>query len=316
MEKPYKDVREVTYEMITTHPYFRCLNHDELEDVIGNMDFDGYAKLPGHLSHAKAITLMEEFRKSVDIHPGVFIRCNSKEEFEQVLTICQKEGIRWMSGDLPLHLLSYWHEGMSVIFVKYGEYIAYSSIESSIKDSIISASEFITIKSQTNNFKTKTMEKSFTISGSLALQIAFLKETESSYYEGVSTLEKDYKDFPYMYYSGNEDDYDFASSSAPYPVNFSLPEQWEEAKEYLNKIKEESKEIEMDGYKATYSKGQVTFGCNVLTKENLQTMKDIIALCKNLDYSSLTVTPDDICVTDNDDRRFTPALIDKLLSHI
>ena len=62
IKKPYTNVEEVDYKMITTHPYFKTLSLEELADVIGFMEYEGYNKLEGEYSTDKAKILFEKFK--------------------------------------------------------------------------------------------------------------------------------------------------------------------------------------------------------------------------------------------------------------
>ena len=61
MEKPFKNTGEVTYEMITTHPYFKTLTLQELENIIEYMNFKGYLELKGYCSTDKSERLYKQF---------------------------------------------------------------------------------------------------------------------------------------------------------------------------------------------------------------------------------------------------------------
>ena len=63
MEKPYNKVEDVTYEMITIHPYFKSISKEELNNIIGHMDYDGFNKLDGKWSDDKARILFEKFKQ-------------------------------------------------------------------------------------------------------------------------------------------------------------------------------------------------------------------------------------------------------------
>jgi len=59
--KPYKENSEVTYEMITTHPYFKTLSEKELWNVIDKMNWEGYCKLDGLSCTDKVNNLINKF---------------------------------------------------------------------------------------------------------------------------------------------------------------------------------------------------------------------------------------------------------------
>jgi len=85
--KPYKSVSKVTYKMITTHPYFKTLPEKELTDIIAHMDFKGYDRLEGIMSHDKARILKAQFEEQ-SIIPKEFIT------EEVVDTLPKKWGIK------------------------------------------------------------------------------------------------------------------------------------------------------------------------------------------------------------------------------
>jgi len=85
--KPYKSVSKVTYKMITTHPYFKTLPEKELTDIIAHMDFKGYERLEGIMSHDKARILKAQFEEQ-SIIPKEFIT------EEVVDTLPKKWGIK------------------------------------------------------------------------------------------------------------------------------------------------------------------------------------------------------------------------------
>ena len=58
--KPYKKKSEVTYEMITTHPYFKTLSEKELFEIIGNGSMKLYDKLEGNWTKDKAEILFNK----------------------------------------------------------------------------------------------------------------------------------------------------------------------------------------------------------------------------------------------------------------
>ncbi len=62
MKKPYENVRDVTYYMITTHPYFKTLELDELGEIINYMNYSGYQNLEGTSSRDKAENLIKSFK--------------------------------------------------------------------------------------------------------------------------------------------------------------------------------------------------------------------------------------------------------------
>lgn len=265
-------------------------------------------------------------------HPDVNIRigCSTQDEFNTVLSIFEIEGLRWRSGDKPLELASrYWRDTSDVSYIRlsYDHYISLCIFgkdeENNDTSGVIPASTFISSKLPNNNsikfndLTNKPMKKAenFTISGSLALQIAFLKETSSTYFEGIPTLERDYADYPKLVYKG-EKSYEFASSCDRAKATFSLPEDYQKAKEHLESVRKEEETIEMDGYTAEFGDGKVAFGCNVLSKEDLQAMRGVITLCSRLGYSELSVNPDSISVTGNESRTFNTALIDRLLAKL
>lgn len=66
LEKPYTNTREITYEMITTHPYFRTLNETSLYSIIEYMDYDGYVQLKGGSITEKAKNLKEMFKNQLN----------------------------------------------------------------------------------------------------------------------------------------------------------------------------------------------------------------------------------------------------------
>lgn len=66
LEKPYKNIREITYEMITTHPYFKTLDEKSLESIIKYMDYDGYLQIKGDTITQKADHLQEIFENQLN----------------------------------------------------------------------------------------------------------------------------------------------------------------------------------------------------------------------------------------------------------
>lgn len=62
MEKPYIKHDEVTYELVTTHPYFKTLTFEELEIVIKKMYYSGFTELEGLFSKQKAKILYNKFQ--------------------------------------------------------------------------------------------------------------------------------------------------------------------------------------------------------------------------------------------------------------
>lgn len=62
MNKPYKNRRDVTYEMIRLHPYFRTLTSRGLGTVISYMDFGGYRRLQGVTNDEKTDNLIKYFK--------------------------------------------------------------------------------------------------------------------------------------------------------------------------------------------------------------------------------------------------------------
>lgn len=85
IEKPYTDVKEVDYKMITTHPYFKTLSLEELADVIGFMKFEGYKKLEGEYSSGKAKILFNKLNQGK--MEKKLIGYNIKPEFESKVNI-------------------------------------------------------------------------------------------------------------------------------------------------------------------------------------------------------------------------------------
>jgi uncharacterized protein YfeS len=63
IKKPYKWKMDVTYDMITTHPYFRTLTKKELYEVVDWMENAGYKKLKGVEIEDKVDNLYNSFKK-------------------------------------------------------------------------------------------------------------------------------------------------------------------------------------------------------------------------------------------------------------
>ena len=140
MEKPYTSVEEVDYKMITTHPYFKTLSLEELADVIGFMEHEGYNKLEGEYSTDKAKILFEKF------NPGKMekklIGYNIKPEFkDNIVTIARAldtvpynfpNGI-FMSPDKAiadrakkLNVLDLWFDPVYEESLKPGDYVKWT----------------------------------------------------------------------------------------------------------------------------------------------------------------------------------------------
>ena len=60
--KPFTNYNDVTYEMITTHPYFRTISEEELEEIIEYMNYEGYERL-NREGNDKVKNLMKLFDK-------------------------------------------------------------------------------------------------------------------------------------------------------------------------------------------------------------------------------------------------------------
>ena len=61
-EKPYKSTTDVTYQMITEHPYFKEITTKELTNIIGHMNYEGFLKLEGEDSLHKADNLINKWK--------------------------------------------------------------------------------------------------------------------------------------------------------------------------------------------------------------------------------------------------------------
>jgi len=72
-EKPFNHFSEVTYEMITTHPYFKTLSEKQLDEVVAYMNFSGFKQLQGEGSTQKTKIL---FKK---LHSNTITKTNMKE---------------------------------------------------------------------------------------------------------------------------------------------------------------------------------------------------------------------------------------------
>jgi hypothetical protein len=64
-KKPYKDNNDVTYEMITTDPYFRTLSKEVLTEVINYMNYNGYGKLSGNSLNNKVKNLIKSWKSDM-----------------------------------------------------------------------------------------------------------------------------------------------------------------------------------------------------------------------------------------------------------
>lgn len=109
IKKPYKAESEVTYHMITTHPYFRNLPVNKLAAIINQMDYDGFLQLQGHYSNEKASNLKASFEKEVPF--------TLPETWYVVVTTSNKDVLsKWRGADLHVGQITgmakfYWGNG-------------------------------------------------------------------------------------------------------------------------------------------------------------------------------------------------------------
>lgn len=155
------------------------------------------------------------------------------------------------------------------------------------------------------------MKQEFTIEGSLPLQEAFVKECNIPYSKTAGSIEKGFNDFPYLCPSSYSKE--FTSNTDKQSVHFSLPTQWEEAKDYaLDFFKEEDK-IVIDGYEAEVEKGKIAFGCNKFALADLQAIKRVISIANTLEYT-LLIDGKKAQVEDDDDKVMDIPTIDTLIN--
>ncbi|HPR92355.1 MAG TPA: hypothetical protein PLR64_03850, partial [Candidatus Dojkabacteria bacterium] len=153
------------------------------------------------------------------------------------------------------------------------------------------------------------MKQEFTIEGSLPLQEAFVKECNIPYSDG--SIEEGFNDYPYLCPSSYSKE--FTSKRSKQSVHFSLPTQWEEAKNYaLDFFKEEDK-IVIDGYEAEVEKGKIAFGCNKFALADLQAIKRVISIANTLEYT-LLIDGKKAQVEDDDDKVMDIPTIDTLIN--
>jgi len=83
-----------------------------------------------------------ELKLNGDIH----IRCDTKQQYIDVLTILEEEGLKWYSGELPLKHIDYWNSFTSILCLEYLHKIVFVRNSIPIAAKIISAEEFIKLK--------------------------------------------------------------------------------------------------------------------------------------------------------------------------
>ena len=94
-----------------------------------------------------------------------------------------------------------------------------------------------------NNKKEKEM-KDFKITGSLALQQAFINETGIAYVEGEG-LEKDFEKWPILTHYSNEKVFDSAGKTIDAEVTFELPKDWDKAVAFVKEWAKEGEEEDL-----------------------------------------------------------------------
>lgn len=97
IEKPFKDYTEVTYEIINAHPYFKNITKEELSEIVEQMDYYGYKRLPGSLDE-KVDLLFEKLQKE-----------KTKENMKKVKEFkVKKENLLYINRDgYPTRLTSH-----------------------------------------------------------------------------------------------------------------------------------------------------------------------------------------------------------------
>lgn len=60
-EKPYTSTGDITYHLLTTHPYFRKMNREQLIYIIDHMNYSGYMKIEGEGMDEKLKTILKMF---------------------------------------------------------------------------------------------------------------------------------------------------------------------------------------------------------------------------------------------------------------
>jgi hypothetical protein len=111
MKKPYNKPREVTYEMITNHPYFKTLGLEALGHVMGYMDYSGFLKLEGEYSKEKAEILFNKFNSKEMEKKIIGYKLIKPEYKKAVETII--EGFYWPSNGV--FTLKGWADSLDLI---------------------------------------------------------------------------------------------------------------------------------------------------------------------------------------------------------
>lgn len=62
--RPYNLISEVTYEMITTHPYFKTLSYTGLYNIVNSINNRTYHRLIGNSVREKTELLLEQFKEN------------------------------------------------------------------------------------------------------------------------------------------------------------------------------------------------------------------------------------------------------------
>lgn len=145
--------------------------------------------------------------------------------------------------------------------------------------------------------KEKTNMKNFAITGSLPLMEAFMKESGYEYYN-PSILKEDYEDGAINIFADNDDNEEqFDNARDEYPplkdyVKFTLPSDYEKALQYVKdyfawRRKEREQKVVIAGYEAKIDGDVVKFGCQHISKKELEALKEVFTLAKR--YEGLSI---------------------------
>lgn len=130
-KKPYKNLYDITYEMLTNHSYFKTLTKGELADIINYCTEELYAKLPGYMSEDKAKQLINKWNSEIQfvlpVKWGVKVNSFNLNELEK--WVQSKEDLDDTFKDLPKSCWVLSDKYNDNSYQKWGQKIPYNYTE-------------------------------------------------------------------------------------------------------------------------------------------------------------------------------------------
>ena len=173
--------------------------------------------------------------------------------------------------------------------------------------------EEITIEQFKQYLKPEKM-KGFNITGSFNLLTAFIKDSGIAYFDDAGYNEEDYNAASYLCSTphGTTVEFDSRQFPADDEEQFHLPEQYNEALEYVKKyFSSFDKPVRVAGYTAEIDGKKVKFGCQFVTKKELYALKEVMVLSTR--YNNLLINSDSVTCCDDSERSLSLEQIDILL---